>query len=232
MRQARAVMAEVTRRGRLPVVVGGTGFYLRALLDGLFVGPSRNPELRQRLRQRAEEKGSAYLHRLLRRLDPAVAVQIHPNDEPKIIRALEVCLVAGRPVSELHRNGRARLEGYGVFKLGLNPPREALYERINERTQALFDGGLVQEVQSILDRGYAATVPPLGSHGYRQALDYLQGKLSLAEAIYHARTRTRQYAKRQMTWFRKEADVRWFNGFGTDAAVQIEGCDFLAAKLK
>lgn len=232
MRQARAVLAEVVPRGRLPVVVGGTGFYLRALLDGLFVGPPRSPELRDRLRRRAAQKGSAYLHRILRRLDASAAAQIHPNDEPKIIRALEVCLLVQRPVSELHQAGRPKLEGFRVYKLGLNPPRDALYERINERTRELFDRGLIQEVQAILDRGYAPTVPPLGSHGYRQALDHLQGKLTLEEAVYHAQTRTRQYAKRQLTWFRKETDVRWFSGFGTDAAVRTEACDFLAAALQ
>jgi tRNA dimethylallyltransferase len=169
---------------------------------------------------------------MLRRLDAAAAAQIHRNDEPKIIRALEVCLVARRPVSELHREGRAKLEGYRVFKLGLNPPREALYERINERARRMFESGLVQEVQGILDRGYAPTVPPLNSHGYKQALDCIQGSLSLEEAVYHAQTRTRQYAKRQMTWFRKETNLRWFGGFGNDPAVEAEACSYLDEALR
>jgi len=232
MRQARQVLAEVSSRGRLPIVVGGTGFYLRALVDGLFVGPSRDIELRQRLARRGELRGSGYLHRLLRRLDQATAAQIHPNDQPKLIRAVEVCLLARRPASELYREGRSKLEGYRVFKIGLNPPRDELYERINERTRGMFEQGLANEVQGILDKGYAATVPPLGSHGYRQAVDYLEGKLSLEEAIYHAQTRTRQYSKRQMTWFRKEAGVQWFNGFGTDPAVQQRVVDFLVGELQ
>jgi tRNA dimethylallyltransferase len=231
MRQARAVLGEVTARGHLPIVVGGTGFYLRALVDGLFVGPGRDTELRARLAKRGEQKGSAYLHRLLRRLDAATAAQIHPNDAPKLIRAIEVCLLARRPASELFREGRAKLEGYRVFKIGLNPPREALYEQINERTRQMFAGGLLEEVRGILASGYSSTVPPLGSHGYRQAVDFLEGRVSLDEAIYHAQTRTRQYAKRQMTWFRKETDVRWFNGFGNDSEVQRQACDLLASEL-
>ena len=231
MRQARQVLTEVSSRGNLPIVVGGTGFYLRALVDGLFIGPSRNTELRQRLAQRGKQRGSAYLHRLLQRLDQATAAQIHANDRPKLIRALEVCLLARRPASELFREGRSKLEGYHVIKVGLNPPRDVLHERINERTRTLFDQGLVQEVQGILDRGYPSTIPPLGSHGYRQAVDYLEGKLSKEEALYHAQSRTRQYAKRQMTWFRKEAGVRWFSGFGTDPEIERQVVGFLWNEL-
>jgi tRNA dimethylallyltransferase len=231
MRQGRAVLAEITGRARLPVVVGGTGFYLRALIDGLFVGPQRSTELRERLQQRGASKGPPYLHRLLRRLDAAAAGQIHPNDEPKTIRAIEVCLLARKPVSALHREGRDRLTGYHAIKLGLNPPRDALYDRINQRARQMLEGGLIQEVQGILARGYASTVPPMGSHGYRQALDYLQGRLSLDEAVYHAQTRTRQYAKRQMTWFRKESDILWLNGFGSDIKVQDEAAAAVSAQL-
>jgi tRNA dimethylallyltransferase len=230
MRQAREVMADVAARGRLPIVVGGTGFYLRALLDGLFAGPTRNRELRERLRLRAEEKGPGYLHRLLRRLDPAAAGKIHSNDEPKLIRALEVCLLARKPVSELFREGRPSLQGYRVLKIGLNPPREALYERINERARLLFENGLVEEVRGILKRGYSSTAPPFQSHGYRQAIDFLEGRLSFEEAVYHAQTKTRQYAKRQMTWFRKEEGVEWFAGFGTDPQVQKQAGDLVASE--
>ena len=232
MRQARAVLDEVSARGKLPIVVGGTGFYLRALLEGLFPGPTRDPELRRLLRRRAHQKGSAYVHRLLRRLDAAAAVRIHPNDTPKLIRAVEVCLLARRPVTELFGQGRAALEGYSVLKLGLNPPREALYARINERTQWMFDHGLVEEVRGILQQGYAADPPPFRSHGYRQAVDFLEGRISLEEAIYHAQTRTRQYAKRQMTWFRREAQVHWFAGFGDDPEVQQQVCALLAPSLR
>jgi len=232
MRQAREILASVTARGRLSIVVGGTGFYLRALLDGLFAGPTRNSELRQRLRQRAERKGPAYLHRLLKRLDPASASGIHPNDMPKVIRAIEICLVARRPLSELFRQGKPALAGYRVMKVGLNPPRDALYEAINQRTRWMFENGLVEEVRGLLAKGFAPTLPPFRSHGYRQALDYLEGRISLEEAIYHAQTKTRQYAKRQMTWFRKESQVHWFPGFGTDPALQNQLGEFVSGQLE
>ena len=231
MRQARAALAEVAARGRLPVVVGGTGFYLRALIEGLFPGPSRSTELRERLAQSAARHGPGYLHRLLRRLDAATAALIHSNDQPKLIRAIEVCMLARRPASELFRQGRSKLEGFRIIKLGLSPPRDALYERINQRARQMFDLGLIEEVKGILARGYSPTVPSLGSHGYRQAVDFLEGRISLDEAIYHAQTRTRQYAKRQMTWFRKEQDVRWLAGFGDDPVMEQRAFDFLTREL-
>lgn len=230
-RRAREVLAEVAQRGRLPLVVGGTGFYLRALLNGLFSGPARHPALRERLRERETKKGPGYVHRLLERLDPVTAPHIHPHDIPKTIRAIEVCLVARRPMSELHRRGRHPLTGYSVLKLGLSPPRAELSERINQRTQALFDRGLVSEVCDLLEKGYPATAPPFQSHGYRQALDYLLGKISLQDAIRYAQAATRQYGKRQVTWFRKEPGIVWFSGLGTDPRLQAEIGDSLAGWL-
>ncbi|OFV91075.1 MAG: tRNA (adenosine(37)-N6)-dimethylallyltransferase MiaA [Acidobacteria bacterium RIFCSPLOWO2_02_FULL_61_28] len=221
-RRAREVLAEVTGRGRLPLVVGGTGFYLRAFIDGLFAGPARHPELRERLRERETRKGPGYVHRLLGRLDPVSASHIHPHDVPKTIRAIEVCLLARNRMSELHHQGRQALAGYAVLKLGLNPPRAELYERINHRTQALFDRGLVNEVCDLLAKGYAATAPPFQSHGYRQTLDYLLGKISLRDAVRYAQAATRQYAKRQTTWFRQEPGIVWFSGFGSDPPIQAE----------
>lgn len=221
-RRGRAVLAEITGRGRLPIVVGGTGFYLRALVDGLFAGPGRHPELRKRLRERETKKGSGYAHRILTRLDPESAARIHPNDLPKTIRAVEVCLLARGRMSELFRQGREPLAGYTVQKIGLNPPRAELQERINQRTQAMFDQGLVSEVSELLEKGCPAGVPPLQSVGYRQTLDYLLGNISLRDAVRYAQAATRQYAKRQMTWFRKEPNVVWFPGFGNAAAVQAE----------
>jgi len=230
-RRAREVLAEVAQRGRLPLVVGGTGFYLRALLDGLFSGPARHPALRERLRERETKKGPGYAHRLLERLDPVSAPHIHPHDIPKTIRALEVCLLARSPLSELHRRGRHPLTGYSVLKLGLSPPRAELYKRINQRTQALFDGGLVNEVCDLLAKGCPATAPPFQSHGYRQALDTLLGKISLRDAIRYAQAATRQYGKRQVTWFRKEPGIVWFSGFGTDPRIQAEIGDYVAKWL-
>ena len=226
-RRARETISSVEARGKLPIIVGGTGFYLRALLDGLFPGPTRNPELRQRLQSRATQKGRLHLHRLLGRFDPAAAANIHPHDSPKIIRAIEVRLETRRPMSELFRQGRQALEGYQVLKLGLNPPREALYEAINQRTKGMFEKGLVEEVRNILAAGVPPSAPPFQSHGYREALGYLEGEISLEETIELAQTKTRQYAKRQMTWFRKESGVQWFQGFGTDPAIQREAGKFV-----
>ena len=230
-RQAREILADVTSRGKLPMMAGGTGFYLRALIDGLFSGPGRDPELRQRLRARAEQKGTDYLHRLLDRLDPVSAASIHPHDIPKVIRAIEVCLLARRPMSAMFRQGRQALEGYRVCQVGLNPPRDELYERVNQRTEFLFEKGLIEETSGILAKGYPATAPPFQSHGYRQALDYLLGRISRKDAIRYAQAGTRQYAKRQMTWFRKDTRIRWFAGFGIDPQIQAEVSQYVAEQL-
>ncbi|MBI3696144.1 MAG: tRNA (adenosine(37)-N6)-dimethylallyltransferase MiaA, partial [Acidobacteria bacterium] len=177
-RAAEAVRA-IRDRGRLPILAGGTGFYLRALLDGLFPGPTRNEDLRRRLATWSPER----LHRLLRRLDPAAARKIHPHDAAKMIRALEVTILARRPITELFAGGRQGLEGFRVLKIGLLPDRDALYDRINRRTEAMFAAGLVEEVRQILAQ-YPATAKPFESHGYRQVLQHLRGELSLKEAVF------------------------------------------------
>ena len=218
-RQAREIIADISARGRLPVIAGGTGFYLRALLDGLFPGPSRNEDLRARLATR-EQRRPGSVHRLLRRFDPETAGRIHPNDRPKVIRALEVCLVTRRPASELFREGRNALTGYRPLKLGLWPDRDALYQRLDRRAAGMFDGGLIEEVQGILERGFPPGAKPFESHGYRQVLQLLRGELDRKEALFYTQRNTRHYAKRQMTWFRKESDVAWLKGFGDDPAVQ------------
>ncbi|HUJ23494.1 MAG TPA: tRNA (adenosine(37)-N6)-dimethylallyltransferase MiaA [Bryobacteraceae bacterium] len=218
-RLARPILEQVSARGHVPVVAGGTGFYVRALLDGLFPGPERDPALRSRLGTREKRKPGS-IHRLLRRFDPEAARRIHPHDLPKTIRALEVCILARRPMTEMFREGRAALSGYIVRKIGLWPPREELYERLDRRTEQMFQGGLIDEVRSILARGFAPTAKPFESHGYRQALQFLNGELNLEEAVFYAQRNTRRYAKRQMTWFRQERDVEWFSGFGDDPRVQ------------
>ena len=218
-RQARAALSEIVQRGHLPIVVGGTGLYLRALLEGLFPGPQRSDELRDRLRARASERGPEHLHTLLRRLDPAAALKIHPNDVPKLIRAIEVCLTSRGPMSELwQQRGRDPLRGFRILRVGLNPPREKLYERINQRAVKMFDHGMIAETQSLLQRfGDARSITPMHSLGYEQALLHLRGELPLAQAIAAAQQGHRNYAKRQMTWFRREPDVTWLEGFGAQA---------------
>jgi tRNA dimethylallyltransferase len=218
-RLARQAIREIHAHGRLPIVVGGTGLYLRALLEGLFAGPARSEELRARLRDRATQRGPEYLHRLLQRLDPAAAQAIHANDVPKVIRAVEVSLSARRPMTEMWRQGRDPLRGFRILRIGLNPDRNALYERINARAKEMFSSGLIEETQALLKK-YGGTARPLGSLGYKQAAEFLTGALKLEAAIAAAQQGHRNYAKRQMTWFRREPDVHWLEGFGSEDAVQ------------
>jgi tRNA dimethylallyltransferase len=216
-RQARKVLEEIKTRGNLPIVVGGTGLYLQALLEGLFPGPERSEELRDRLRQRTKDK--AYLHRLLRRLDPAVATKIHCHDTPKLIRAIEVCLASRKEMSEMWKEGRDHLKGFDVNRLGLKPERAALYERINRRAQQMFDSGLVEETRSMLEK-HGGAARPLSSLGYKQAVQLLRGEVDPDTAIQAAQQAHRNYAKRQITWFRRESQVAWLAGFGDDPNIQ------------
>ncbi|HZQ93534.1 MAG TPA: tRNA (adenosine(37)-N6)-dimethylallyltransferase MiaA [Candidatus Sulfotelmatobacter sp.] len=218
-RQARNILAEIGARHHLPIVAGGTGLYLRALLEGLFAGPQRSEELRHRLRERSSERGSRYLHRILKRLDPAAAAKVHANDEAKLIRAIEVCLSSRQRMSELWQQGRDPLRGFRILRIGLDPARSALYERINARARRMFETGLIQETQRLLQE-YGKDARPLLSLGYRQAVEFLRGELSREAAIEAAQQGHRNYAKRQMTWFRREPDVRWLRGFGDDGFVR------------
>lgn len=221
-RQGRLVLDEIKGRGRLPIVVGGTGLYLRALLEGLFAGPQRSEELRELLRERAARRGENYLHRILRRLDRAAADKIHANDAPKLIRAIEVCLASRKKMSELWGQGRDGLRGFRVLRLGLDPERQELYERINRRAQQMFDGGLVEETRRLAEK-YGDAAWPLSSLGYKQALQLIRGELTREQAVQGAQQAHRNYAKRQMTWFRREPEVRWLRGFGDEGQVQREG---------
>jgi tRNA dimethylallyltransferase len=226
-RLARAALAEITARRKLVIVTGGTGLYLRALIDGLFPAPQRSEEIRTRLRTAEAAKGATWLHRILTRLDPEAARQIHPNDLPKLIRAIEVCLTAGQPMTQAWQAGRNPLEGYRVLRIGLNPDRKALYTRINHRAAAMFQNGLVEETRQLAGK-YGASARPLTSLGYKQALATLQGEMALPEAIARAQQGHRNYAKRQMTWFRREPEVQWLNGFGDEAMVQDEARQIIA----
>ena len=188
-------------------------------MDGLFPGPSRDQGLRDRLSARESRKAGT-VHRLLGRFDPESAARIHPHDFPKLVRALEVCLLTRRPATDLFREGRDALRGYDVLRIGLAPLRDQLYQRLDHRTQQMFQGGLVEEVQGILARGFPASSKPFESHGYRQAIQLLAGELNLKEAIFYAQRNTRRYAKRQITWFRQEQHMEWFSGFGNDPVTQ------------
>jgi tRNA dimethylallyltransferase len=228
---ARAALGEITARSRLPIVTGGTGLYLRALIEGLFAGPARQEPIRARLALSAQRRGSGWLHRILARLDPASAQRIHPNDAPKLIRAIEVCLTARRPMSAVM--ARDPLTGYRLLRIGLNPPRdslrESLYDRLNQRCAAMFAAGLVEETRGLLER-YGA-VKAFDALGYRQAVAVLTGNLSLEAAIAAAQQGHRNYAKRQLTWFRREPEMHWLAGFGDDAAIAGAAAELVAAGL-
>jgi tRNA dimethylallyltransferase len=229
-RQARQALEEIKARGHLPIVVGGTGLYLRALLEGLFPGPQRSEDLRERLRDRVASRGSNYLHRILRRLDHTAAEKIHANDIPKVIRAIEVCLASREKMTDLwQQHGREPLRGFRILRLGLDPDRQALYGRINRRAQQMFEAGLVEETKRLHEK-YGDAAGPLSSLGYKQAVQFLRGELTREQALQAAQQAHRNYAKRQMTWFRREPEVHWLRGFGDDAQIQALALGFAAAE--
>jgi tRNA dimethylallyltransferase len=216
-------------RGRVPLLVGGTGFYLRALRQPFFSSPDTDPTLRERINKIRKRHGAEYLHKLLYRLDPNGAKEFFPRDWPRVQRAIEVYLQTGQSIvdqksvrPDAHESARR------LRILALNPPRAELYNRINARTDEHFKAGLVEEVRDLLDRGFPAESNALGAHGYRRVVEYLQGKRDLASAIMQTKLDIRHYAKRQLTWFRHEPDVEWIDGFGEEKAV----LDLIIEKLK
>jgi tRNA dimethylallyltransferase len=234
-RQAREALREISRRGKLPIISGGTGLYLRALLEGLFPGPQRSEGLRNKLRIRVEKRGPEHLHRILRRLDSAAADRIHANDVPKVIRAVEVCLASRQSMTQLWEQGREALQGFRILRLGLNPQREILYARINERAAGMFDerrddGGLIAETQRLFAK-YGEHARPLASLGYKQALQVLRGELDRESAIAAAQQAHRNYAKRQGTWFRREPNVQWLAGPGDDSVIQRQAITIVQQHL-
>lgn len=229
-RAGRPILHEIASRGRLPVVTGGTGFYLRALIDGLAPGPRRDENLRAGLAEREARRPGA-IHRLLRRFDPVTAARIHPNDVPKAMRAVEICLAERRPATEMFERGRDALAGFRVLKLGLFPDREQLYKRLESRLETMFAGGLIDEVQGILARGFSAEAKPFESIGYKQALQVVRGELSPRDALFYARRDTRRYAKRQVTWFRQEPGIEILRGFGENPAIAEEAVAKVQAML-
>lgn len=218
-RHARQALEEIAARGRLPLIVGGTGFYLSALLEGLAPGPGRDDGLRGRLEE-CESRRQGALHRILRRFDATTAVRVHPNDVQKLIRSVEICLRARRPASDLFGEGRDGLRGYRLLKIGLDPDRAILYHRLNVRAERMFrEGGLLEEVRAVLAAGHSPASKPFQSLGYKQALLHLRGDLSLEGAIESTQKETRHYAKRQWTWFRHDAEVVWLRGLGNEPEV-------------
>jgi tRNA dimethylallyltransferase len=216
-REAARKIEEIESRGRIPLLVGGTGFYLRALRQPFFESPQMDEALRRRLNDIRERRGPEYLHRLLRRIDSAAAGQLFPRDWPRVQRAIEVYMQTGRSIMDQKGQQPDPHESSRRLRiLALNPPRSELYQRINERTEAHFRAGLVAEVQDLLNRGFPPVSNALGAHGYRRVVEYLQGQRDLASAVEQTKLDVRHYAKRQLTWFRHEAGVEWFHGFGEE----------------
>ena len=229
-REAAKKIEEIESRGRIPLLVGGTGFYLRALRRPFFVSPQTDESLRRRLNEMRERRGAEYLHRVLRRLDRRAAAELFPRDWPRVQRAIEVYLQTGRSiVDQKDERPEAHESARRLRILALNPPRAELYARINERTEAHFQAGLVEEVKELLGRGVPPESNALGAHGYRRVVEYLQQKRDLPSAIEQTKLDVRHYAKRQLTWFRHEAGVEWFAGFGEEKSVLASVLEALAA---
>ncbi len=228
-RRARQAVKEIAACSHLPIVTGGTGLYLRAFTDGLFAGPQRSPDLRARLERSIKKHGQAWLHRILTRLDPASAARIHANDTPKLIRAIEVSLASHQPISEAWKTGRDPLTGFRILRVGLDPDRKALYARINARAAQMFAEGLVEETRLLLEI-YGESPRAFDSLGYKQARAVLRKEMTESEAIASAQQGHRNYAKRQLTWFRGEPDVVWLHGFGDDPAIAAQAIDAIASR--
>lgn len=225
-RRALQVLADLRQRGKLPIITAGTGLYLRALLEGLADAPERSEKIRERLRAIVEIRGASHLHRILARLDPESAARIAPQDTQKIIRALEMRVIAGKSVGEIHRGGRTPLEGYRTIKVGLNPPRAVLYTRIHSRIAAMIQVGWIEEVAQLIKAGVPADVKPFQFIGYAEWRAYSDGTLTKKDATEKIQQSTRRFAKRQLTWFHREPNVNWLAGFGdapeiSAAALQI-----------
>jgi len=219
-REAANKIREIHMRGRLPIIVGGTGFYFRALRQPFFPSPQTDLNIRHRLNQIRQLRGPEHLHRILTRLDAVSAQQLFPRDWPRVQRAIEVSMQTGKPISAQKHLGLVASSIGQIRVIALNPPRSALYHRINARTQEHFSAGLVEEVRQLLALGVAPDSNALGAHGYRRVVEYLQSKRDLAAAIEQTKLDVRHYAKRQLTWLRREADVEWYAGFGDDANIQ------------
>jgi tRNA dimethylallyltransferase len=229
-RTAREAIQGIHKRGRVPFVVGGTGFYLRALIDGLFEGPGRSEELRVRMRNIIRRKNPAVLHRALARIDPQSAARISQSDAERIIRAYEVYLLTGRNMSSWQLQPRDAFAGYRWLKIGIDIPRELLYEKINQRVDEMFGSGLLDEVRELLQK-FSKQAHALKAIGYRQALEYLEGTVPLPQAIEETKKESRHYAKRQLTWFRSDHEIIWLDGSLDSAKLQERAGELISQWL-
>ncbi len=220
-RDAGEKIFEIEARGRIPILVGGTGFYLRTLREPLFESPKTDEKLRERLNQIRHEKGAEHLHRILQKVDPKSAEKLFPRDYVRSMRALEVFFQTGERFSGLQPNRAQPPEFAARIELFvLNPPRNLLYEKINRRTEIHFENGLVEEVKALREKGLRDDTNALGAHGYRRVCEFLRGERTLESAIEQTKQDIRNYAKRQITWFRREENAIWLDGFGSEKQIQ------------
>jgi len=209
-KEAHNIIVSLFQQGKQALVVGGTGLYIKALTRGLFPAPPADQGLREELKKKEGREGKGYLHRELEKVDPAAALRIHPNDTFRTIRALEIFYLTGTSISGQHQNHQFKECHFNVLKIGLLRDREVIYHRIEERVDTMLSSGLLEEVDRLLKKGYAPTIKPFHSLGYKQILGYLQGVTSLEEAAQVIKRNTKHYAKRQLTWFRKDTEIEWF----------------------
>lgn len=219
----------ILARGRLPLLVGGTGLYIRALTEGLVEAPGADPQIRRRLEEQAACAGSESLHRRLATIDPAAAAKLHPNDRIRIVRALEVFELTGRPLSAWQRDHSFRAQRYRLLKIALAPPRAELYRRIDARAAAMLEGGLVEETQALLTAGYDPQLKSLQTIGYREAMRLIRGEVARGEALAELQQATRRYAKRQLTWFRADSGMIWVDSAKDSAKIHTLMAQFHAA---
>lgn len=228
-RRAIGVLDDLKQRGKLPVLTAGTGLYLRALLEGLADAPERSEELRSRLRETVQRHSPEHLHRMLAKIDPEAAQKIAARDTQKVIRAIEIRMLARQTVGDIHRSGREPLQGFRTIKLGVSPDRKSLYPRIDARTQQMIAAGWIDEVRKLVASNISSEAKPFQFIGYAELKDHLEGKIRKEEAIARIQQTTRQFAKRQMTWFRREPDVHWLAGFGDDPDVMEQASTTVVA---
>lgn len=231
LRLARKAIRAIHEHGHLPFVVGGTGFYLRALIDGLFLGPSRSEELRIRMRKIIQRKGPKILHRSLQRVDPESADRIAETDAERIIRAYEVYLASGKPISWWQQQPRDALEGFRWLKIGIHIPRDQLYQRIDRRAEEMFQHGFLEEVEQLMKR-FPKDSNAFKAIGYRQALEYFNGTLTLAQTIEETKKQSRRYAKRQLTWFRADPEIAWLDSGMDLTELQAKAANLIEEFLK
>jgi tRNA dimethylallyltransferase len=229
-RTAREAIGEIRARGNVPFVVGGSGFYLRALIDGLFEGPPRSEELRARMRRITKRKTPKVLHRALQRVDPESARRLAARDAERIIRAYEVYFISGKPMSWWQKQPRDAFQGYRWLKLGVDVPREQLYQQINGRVEEMLRSGFIEEVRDLLNR-FPRSSQALKAIGYRQIAEYLDGELSYLQAVEETKTESRRYAKRQMTWFRSDSSIVWLDGRAGFGEIQNRAAALIGAFL-